>query len=80
VETYPLKNPSSWRRRVKKKEAQALRKSCSRLSVGLFFLMPRGSRLPSQDTVVRKEYVTRILLAAMLEGWATQSPISQEFF
>jgi hypothetical protein len=29
---------------------------------------------------VRKKYVTRILLAAVVEGWATQSPISQELF
>jgi hypothetical protein len=29
---------------------------------------------------VSKGYVTRILLATVLEGWATQSPISQEFF
>jgi hypothetical protein len=46
----------------------------------LFILMPGGSGLPSPDTVARKEYVTRILMAAMLEGWATQSPLSQEFF
>jgi hypothetical protein len=46
----------------------------------LFILMPGGSRLPSPDTATRKEYVTRILPAAVLEGWATQSPLSQEFF
>jgi hypothetical protein len=40
----------------------------------LFILMPGGSRLPSPDTATRKEYVTRILPAAVLEGWATQSP------
>jgi hypothetical protein len=81
VETYPLKNPSSCRRRRKQKEAQAWKKSCSMLSVSLFFLMmPGGSGLPSPDTVGRKEYVTRIILVAVLEGWATQSPISQEFF
>jgi hypothetical protein len=34
----------------------------------LFILMPGGSGLPSPDTVARKEYVTRILLAAVLEG------------
>jgi hypothetical protein len=34
----------------------------------LFILMPGGSGLPSPDTAARKEYVTRILLAAMLEG------------
>jgi hypothetical protein len=34
----------------------------------LFILMPGGSGLPSQDTAARKEYVTRILLAAVLEG------------
>jgi hypothetical protein len=28
----------------------------------------------------RQKYVTRILLAAVLGGWGTQSPISQEFF
>jgi hypothetical protein len=49
-------------------------------SMKLFILMPGGSGLPSRDTAARKKYVTRILLAAMLEGWATQSPISQEFF
>jgi hypothetical protein len=41
----------------------------------LFILMPGGSGLPSQDTAVSKRYVTRILLAAMFEGWATQSPL-----
>jgi hypothetical protein len=46
----------------------------------LLILVPGGSGLPSPDTVVQKEYVTRILLAAVLEGWATQSPLSQEFF
>jgi hypothetical protein len=46
----------------------------------LFILMLGGSGLPSPDTTARKKYVTRILLAAVLEGWATQSPISQEFF
>jgi hypothetical protein len=46
----------------------------------LFILMPGGSGLPSLNTAAWKEYVTRILLAAVLEGWATQSPISQEFF
>jgi hypothetical protein len=34
----------------------------------LFILMPGGSGLPSPDTATRKEYVTRILLAAVLEG------------
>jgi hypothetical protein len=34
----------------------------------LFILMPGGSELPSSDTAVRKKYVTRILLAAVLEG------------
>jgi hypothetical protein len=34
----------------------------------LFILMPGGSRLPSPDTAVRKKYVTRFFLAAMLEG------------
>jgi hypothetical protein len=34
----------------------------------LFILMPRGSGLPTPDTTTRKEYVTRILLAAMFEG------------
>jgi hypothetical protein len=46
----------------------------------LFILMPRGSGLPSPDTAVSKGYVTRILIATVLEGWATQSPISHEFF
>jgi hypothetical protein len=46
----------------------------------LFILMPGGSGLPSPDTAAWKEYVTRILLAAVLEGWAIQSPISQKFF
>jgi hypothetical protein len=46
----------------------------------LFILMPGGSGLPTLDTATRKKYVTRILLAAVLEGWATQSPLSQEFF
>jgi hypothetical protein len=64
----------------KEKGSQVWRKSHNRLSVGLFILMPRGSGLPSLDTAASKGYVTRIPLAAMLEGWATQSPISQEFF
>jgi hypothetical protein len=34
----------------------------------LFILMPGGFGLPSPDTVARKKYVTRILLAAVLEG------------
>jgi hypothetical protein len=46
----------------------------------LFNLMPGGSGLPSPDTAVRKEYVIGILLAAVLEEWATKSPISEEFF
>jgi hypothetical protein len=46
----------------------------------LFILMPGGSGLPSPDTTARKKYVTGILLVVVLEGWATQSPISQEFF
>jgi hypothetical protein len=37
-------------------------------SVGLFILMPGGSGLPSPDTAASKGYVTRILLAAVLEG------------
>jgi hypothetical protein len=46
----------------------------------MFILMSGGSGLPSPDTTTRKKYVTRILLAAVLEGLATKSPISQEFF
>jgi hypothetical protein len=46
----------------------------------LFILMLGSTGLPSPDTTARKEYVTRILLATVLEGWATQSPISQKFF
>jgi hypothetical protein len=42
--------------------------------MNLFILMSGGSGLPSPDTATWKEYVTRILLAAVLEGWATQSP------
>jgi hypothetical protein len=34
----------------------------------LFVLMPGDSGLPSPDTAVRKKYVTRILLAAVVEG------------
>jgi hypothetical protein len=34
----------------------------------LFILMPRGSGLPTPDTATWKDYVTRILLAAVLEG------------
>jgi hypothetical protein len=34
----------------------------------LFILMPGCSGLPSTDTAARKKYVTRILLAAVLEG------------
>jgi hypothetical protein len=34
----------------------------------LFILMPGGSGLPSPDTAASKGYVTRILLAAVLEG------------
>jgi hypothetical protein len=34
----------------------------------LFILMPGGFVLPSPDTDVRKKYVTRILLAAVLQG------------
>jgi hypothetical protein len=40
----------------------------------LSILMPGGFGLPPPDTATRKEYVTRILPAAVLEGWATQSP------
>jgi hypothetical protein len=54
----------------KQEEAQTWRKSCSRLSVGLFFLMPGGFG-PSPDTAASKEFITRIFLAAVLEGWAT---------
>jgi hypothetical protein len=50
------------------------------LSVGLFYLMPGGSGLPSPDMAASKKYITWIFLAAVLEGWATQSPISLEFF
>jgi hypothetical protein len=50
------------------------RKNCSKLSVGLYIRMPGGSELPSLDTAVSKGYVTRILLAAVFEGWATLSP------
>jgi hypothetical protein len=46
----------------------------------LFILMPGGSGLPSPDMAAWKEYVTRILLPAVLEGWATQSTLSQEFY
>jgi hypothetical protein len=41
----------------------------------LLILMLGGSRLPSPDTATSKGYVTRILLAAVSEGWATQSPL-----
>jgi hypothetical protein len=34
----------------------------------LFFLMTGGSRLPSLNTAASKGYVTRILLAAVLDG------------
>jgi hypothetical protein len=34
----------------------------------LFILMPGGSGQPSPNMVARKEYVTRILLAVVLEG------------
>jgi hypothetical protein len=40
----------------------------------LFILMPGGSGLPTQNTATWKGYVTRIRLAAVFEGWATQSP------
>jgi hypothetical protein len=40
----------------------------------LFILMPGGSGPPSPDTATRKEYITRILSTAVLEGWATQLP------
>jgi hypothetical protein len=40
----------------------------------LFILMPGGSELPSSDMAASKGYVTRILLVAVFEGWATQSP------
>jgi hypothetical protein len=40
----------------------------------LFNLLQGHSGLPYPDTATRKEYVTRILPAAVLEGWATQSP------
>jgi hypothetical protein len=36
--------------------------------IKLFILIPGGSGLPSPDTATRKEYVTRILLAVVLEG------------
>jgi hypothetical protein len=47
-------------------------KSRSKLSVGLYILMPGGSGLPSPDTAKSKGYVTRIFQAAVFEGWATQ--------
>jgi hypothetical protein len=34
----------------------------------LFILMPGGSGLPTPDMATRKEYATRILLAAVFEG------------
>jgi hypothetical protein len=34
----------------------------------LFILMSGGCGLPTPDTATKKEYVTRILLAAVLEG------------
>jgi hypothetical protein len=34
----------------------------------LFILMPGGSGLPTPDVATRKEYVTRIILAAVFEG------------
>jgi hypothetical protein len=34
----------------------------------LFILMPGDSGLPSPDTAARKKYVTRIILAAVLDG------------
>jgi hypothetical protein len=34
----------------------------------LFILMPGGFGLPSPDTAARKKYVTRILLAVVLDG------------
>jgi hypothetical protein len=40
----------------------------------LFILMSGGFGLPTPDMATRKEYVTRIPLAAVFEGWATQSP------
>jgi hypothetical protein len=40
----------------------------------LFILMPGGSGLPTPDMATWTRYVTRILLAAVFEGWATQSP------
>jgi hypothetical protein len=40
----------------------------------LFILMRGGSGLPTPDTATWKGYVTMILLAAVFEGWATQSP------
>jgi hypothetical protein len=58
-------------------------KDCSswkQWSLDTGWLMPGGSGLPSPDTAARKEYVTRILPADVLEGWATQSPLSHEFF
>jgi hypothetical protein len=41
-------------------------------SVGLFILMPGGSGLPSPDIAASKGCVTRILLAAVLEGCEDQ--------
>jgi hypothetical protein len=38
------------------------------LSVGLFFLMPRGSGLPSPDTTASKGYVTRIFSSSCVRG------------
>jgi hypothetical protein len=34
----------------------------------LFILMPGDSGLPTPDTAMRKEYVTRTFLTAVLEG------------
>jgi hypothetical protein len=52
----------------KQKEAEVCWKSCSKLSVGLYILMPGDSGLPSPDTTASKGYVTRILLSAVFEG------------
>jgi hypothetical protein len=64
----------------KQKEAQAWRKSCNIMFLAFHrFVLPDTRRFWA--TFPRHSwYITRIFLATVLEGWVTQSPISQEFF
>jgi hypothetical protein len=64
----------------KQKEAQAWWKCCSVMFLAFRRLVLPNARRFWASFPRHSWYITRIFLAAVLEGWATQSPISQEFF